>query len=835
MTTIRRSTIASPREALGFEPGEDRKLADWPQLVEYFRHLASASDRVLVREIGRSTEGNPFLLAIISSPRNLEDLECYRRIQARLADPRTIRDEGEAEELIAAGKAVVLVTCSIHATEVGATQMSPLLAHHLATSDGPEVQRVLDNVILLLVPCLNPDGLIKVKAWYDSTLGTPFEGVPPPFLYHKYAGHDNNRDWATFNLVETRLVVEHCLNAWHPQIAYDLHQTRSDGMRMVLPPYIDPVDPNVDPVLQAELAMLGSAMAAELTAQGKAGVAVNVVYDAYSPSRSYLHYHGGVRVLSEAASARIATPVELRPEDLRPARGEDPAQQAWNHPMPWRGGRWGLRDIVEYDFAATMACLGHAARYRDMWLRNFYLVGKKAVSGQQGPFAFLVPPDQHDPVAAAEMLQVLRTAQVEVHEALEPFAAEGRLYPAGTRAILMAQPYAAFARTMLAAQQYPDLRQYPGGPPRAPYDVTAHSLPLQMGVSIAEVRKPFQASLRLVDDVRPPRGQVVRRDPRTSTVYLLRPSSNASVRAVNRLLAAGVKVWRARDAFTAEGIAYPPGTYVMEDGSALASLVEQLARECCLDFAAVASAPTAPLAELRTPRVGVYKSYVPATEEGWTRLVLEDYGIPYTSLVDEEVRRRRLAERFDVIVLPSQRSRYLDEGHNPRHYPAAYAGGLGIAGASSLREFVEEGGTLVAWGGAAEYVRRRFELPVSNVLTGLASTEFYAPGSLLRVVLDTAHPIAYGMPRECAVMLVNGPAYDVRQGQVVGRYPSEGLVLSGWVIGQERLAGRAALAVVPVGRGQVVLIGFRVHFRAQARGTYKVLFNAIFHGAARPR
>ncbi|MCH8109415.1 MAG: hypothetical protein IIB15_04730, partial [Chloroflexi bacterium] len=481
------SSIISPSEHLGFEVGEDRKLADWPQIVEYFYMLDSASERVRTREIGKTTEGNPFLMAIISSPENLANLERYQAIQSRLADPRTIRDEREADELIAEGKAVVAVTCSIHATEVGASQMSMLAAHHLATSDDADVRRILENVIVLLVPSLNPDGLILVKKWYDSTLGTPHEGVIPPVLYHKYTGHDNNRDWSMFTQAETRLTVEHCLNAWHPQILYDLHQTRTPGMRMILPPYIDPVGPNVDPILQSELAMLGSAMANELTAQGKAGVAINVVYDAFSPSRTYQHYHGGIRILSEVASVRIATPIQLEQSQLKSIRSEDPTLKSWNHPMPWKGGRWSLRHIVEYDFAAVMACLNNAARYRDVWVRNFYMVGKKAVSSVGNPYAFVIPKEQRDPNTTSELLQVLSTAAVEIHEATRPFVADGKAYSDGARVVLTTQPYGAFAKTMLEAQRYPDLRQYPGGPPKLPYDVTAHSLPLKMGVKVAEV------------------------------------------------------------------------------------------------------------------------------------------------------------------------------------------------------------------------------------------------------------------------------------------------------------------------------------------------------------
>ena len=827
-----KSMLPTPAEHFGHEIGEDRKLADWPQIVDYFHLLDRGSDRIQVQEVGLSTEGNPFLMAIIAAPETLADLEKYRAIQAKLADPRTVKDEAEAAALIAKGKAVILVTCSVHGTEVGATQMSTLLAHHLVTSDEPEVRQVLDNVIFLLVPCLNPDGLRIVKEWYDSTLGTWYEGVNQPFLYHKYVGHDNNRDWYMFTQQENRLAVEHAHNAWHPQVVYDLHQMGPRGPRLFVPPYLDPIDSNVDPILQSEIASMGTAMFSELTGQRKAGVAVYCIYDAYTPSRAYQHYHGGIRILSEAASCRIATPVEVNAEEMTFARGIDPRMQTWNNPMPWQGGRWTLRDIVDYEYAAVMAALGNVARYRDVWLRNFYAIGVKAVQGPKKPHAYLVPRAQRDPVTAHELLDILRFAMVELHEAQEEFEAGGVRYPAGTRVVLTAQPYGAFAKTMLEVQHYPDLREYPEGPPKRPYDVTAHSLPLQMGVDAVEVQEPFQAKLQRLDAVAPPDGRVVSLGGGRATAHLLEAETNASFRAVNRLLSAGARVSRAREAFVVEGRRYGPGAYVIEGARSLDSTLASVAAEMGLEFAAVSAVPPVPAGLLRSPRVGLYKSWAPTAEEGWTRWIFEGYELPYATLVDAEVHQGGLRERFDVIVLPHQPAQALLNGNNAREYPAPYAGGLGDRGSANLRAFVEEGGTIVAWDGAAEYAINHLDLPVTNVLEGVPSTQFYAPGTFLRVLLDTAHPIAYGMPARTSVMFERSPAFNVRRGTVVGRYPLANVLLSGWVLGQERLYDRAALAEVPVGDGRVVLIGFKVHFRAQARGTYRILFNALLSSAA---
>ncbi|MCI0440034.1 MAG: hypothetical protein L0177_13035, partial [Chloroflexi bacterium] len=520
----------------------------------------------------------------------------------------------------------------------------------------------------------------------------------------------------------------------------------------------------------------------------------------------------------------------LEESDLRTARGENPTRRSWSHPMPWKGGRWGLPEIVDYDFAAVMACLGHVARQRDTWLRNFYQVGRRAVSYDGNPYAYIVPQEQRDPVAAAELLKIMDTADVEIHESAEPFVADGKDYPAGTRAILMNQPYAAFAKTMMEVQRYPDLRQYPGGPPRTPYDTAAHNLPLQMGVRAIEVKAPFTARMERVAAPAPPPGEVRRCEGR-AVAYLLRPDSNASARAVNRLLAAGAEVAWAREPLCVGKDYYPQGTFIVEAGAGVDDLLASIAREESLTFHAAEMLPDIAHYGLRAPRVGLYKSYIPNTEEGWTRFVFEEYRFPYTSLVNEDVQDGGLAARFGAIVLPHQIVRHIHHGHNPSYYPPEFAHGLGDRGARQLREFVEQGGTLVAWDAAAQYAIHYLDLPVRNALMGLTHSDFFAPGSLLRIFLDANHPIAYGMPDQAAAMFMNGPAFEPREGRIVARYPFENPLLGGLLIGHERLFGKAALVTVPVGRGEVVLIGFRVNFRAQSRGTYKLLFNSLFYSA----
>ncbi len=839
-------SILTPAEHLGFEVGADRKLAGWSEVVDYFERLGELSDRVQTVEIGRSTKRNPFLMTVITSPENFSSLDEYRSIQRRLADVRTIANDEEAELLIGRGKAVVAITCSIHATEAGATQMSMLLAHELATRGNAQVLEILDSVILLLIPCANPDGLVDVKEWYESTLGESYEGVMPPFLYQHYTGHDNNRDWFMFTQQETRLVVEHCFNAWRPHVVLDMHQTRSNGVRMMVPPFVDPMGPNVDAILNAESAMLGAAMAADLTSEGKAGVAMNVVYDAYSPNRSYQQYHGGVRMLTEAAGARIATPVKVPERDLQSDRGETPREITWNHPLPWKGGTWSLRDIVEYDLSASTSCLRHSARLRETLVRNFYKVGRNAIEWNGVPFAFAIPTQQHDHSAAAEMLDALRLGLVEVHEATEAFRADGQPFAAGSRVILSGQPYWAYAKTLLEQQKYPDIVTHPGGAVKAPYDVTAHCLPIQMGVNVYAIRGRFEAPLRLLDDDDPSmpkmlsdisnqqsaascqqRGQrLVQGNQKAG--WLIPAESNASARVVNGLLAAGAKVSRAHESISTGGKSFGRGAFVVEDVDELDGAMSEsdmwLRR-------AVERTPELRHHKMRKPRIGLYKSYIASTEEGWTRYVLDEYGFRYESLVDGEAREGGLAERFDAIVLPHQQVWHIHRGHRESYYAPRYSGGLGEKGGENLREFVEQGGTLITWDGSARYAIRHLGLPVRNVLADMKRADFYCPGSLLAVLVDTGHPLSYGMPGLAAVMFYDSPAFDIRSGRVVAKYPLRNPLFSGMLVGPEKLYNRTALATVPLGEGEVVLFGFRPNFRAQARGTYKFLFNALYGSA----
>ncbi|HLZ45945.1 MAG TPA: M14 family metallopeptidase [Gemmatimonadales bacterium] len=739
--------IPTPRSMLGFDPGDDRKLVEWPVLVRYFEALAKASDRIDYRELGKTTLGAPFIALVISSPENLRRLDYYRQLNADLADPRVFRTSRAARDALRNGKTIVLITSSIHSDEVGGHLSPVALAYRLATDTSATTRAILDNVILWLVPSVNPDGVSIVARWYNHTLGTSAEGSDPPELYHHYTGHDNNRDWYAFTQVETQLVVDSLYNVWHPQIVHDIHQMDPSGARLFLPPYLDPIEPNVDPLLIDGDNALGTAMAWELAGQGKTGISINSTYDAWTPARAYQHYHGAVRILSETASADLATPVEI-PFDRLEARerGYNPRERSWNFTNPWRGGRWALRDIVSYQTDGAYALLAHAARERERWLANFFQVETHAIHGwREWPYAYVLPARQ-DSVALSALLGILRRGNVEIRSALQSFSAGGQRHPAGTYVVVLRQPYASFAKTLLEPQRYPDRRLYPGGPPERPYDVTAHTLPLLMGISATAVNDSIRVPL----------------------------SAPITPRNVS-----------------------PP--------------------------------PIAPL--LDSVRIGVYKSYRATIDEGWTRWVFDKWKVPYTSLVDSVVRAGRLRDRFDVIILPDQPPNEILDGLSSR-YPAPYAGGLGPDGSDALRQFVVDGGTLIALNEASRFAIQALLLPVRNVLEAVSDEDFYAPGSIFRLELDTTNAIARGLPRETIGWFQEGPAFEVLDSsvtRVVGRWPDDPdrLLLSGWVLHPDRIAGKAAILEVQQGAGRVILFGMRPQYRGQSLATYPLLFNSL--------
>ena len=817
----------SPAEVLGHTVGESGWLADWAGIVGYFERLDAASPRVTVQRIGESVQGRPMVMAIITSDANHDRLEEIRLAQGRLADPRALPAE-EQERLITTQPAIAFIGASLHGNEIMATQMAMELAHTLVTDT--VLVRALDDVVVLLVPSMNPDGLDITRDWWLRTRGTEHAGASMPWLYHHYAGHDNNRDFFMVTQPETRAVTRVLYGEWFPEVVYDVHQMGNRGARFFVPPFADPLNPNLDPLLVRQTNLVGVQMALDLTAAGKTGVSHADRYDLWwhGGARTVPARHNMVGILTEAASADYGDPIEQPPEEL------DQPPPGSLHPEPWPGGEWRPRDIVEYELIAARSLVRLLSRQRAEFVRNFVVLGRRQVEqGATGdPFAFIIPADQRDPGSAAEMLRVLRRGGVEVHLATAPFTADGVTHPAGSYVVLMAQPFRAHAKDLLEVQSYPEMRLYPDGPPIPPYDLSGWTLPLQMGVAIDLALDPFPLNgLALVDSVASPPGAVGGQ----GSVIALDPRLNSTHRAVHEVLSGdgSGRVVLSSAPVRVGGEVWPTGTPLISGFPMLGDRVRRWADEWGVVATALPEAP--PGRPLRSLRVGLYRSWVATADEGWTRWVFEQWGVPFDSLRDRDIRGGGLAARYDAIVVPDHSYQDLMRGLDPARSPPEYAGGLGLEGVRALREFVQAGGTLVLLDSSSELAIRELGVPVREItstLEGAEAERWYAPGSLLRVRWDTEHPVAAGMPEESAVFYARGPVFEPRPGaagvSVVGRYPAEELLLSGYTQGEEQVAGAAALVVARQGRGRVVMFGFRPQHRAQTHETFKLLFNALY-------
>ena len=768
LVTLASAAVPDPTSHFGHPIGVDKQLLDWDRIVSYFNLLAKNSDKIQVREIGKTAEGRPMIAAFIAAPETLRNLDRYREIQRRLADPRITTPE-EAAPLIAEGKNVVLLTCSIHATEVASTHSAVEFAYRILTDDKPHFRSILHNDILILVPSLNPDGVDIVTRWYRRTLGTTYEGSSPPELWQKYVGHDNNRDWYIFSQPETRGVISQLHNVWHPQIVYDVHQQGTSAARIFVPPWMDPIEPNVDAAIAQEQNMIGASIASDLTAAGKKGVSIHAMYDFWTPSRHYQAFHGGLRILTESASARLASPITVKFEDLdRDALGYDAQQRSWNFLEPWPGGNWRLRDIIDYQLIAFDSCLYNAAIHREEMLRNFYEVGRRAIA-RTSPWAVVIPALQRDPGATRRMLETLAFGAVEIERA-----------PDGAHIVRMQQPYSSYAKALLERQQYPDLRLYPGGPPKRPYDVTAHTLPLLFGVDAQFVDAPAPGPFR-----------------HEEFPFFAQASPSYSAAdtdtwfTVNRLWHDHRTVWRNENTGefspTAQGVGW-----------------KQIGR----------------------PRIGLYKSWMPSMDEGWTRWLFEQFGFEYTSLRNADVQAGDLRAKYDAIVFPDQTAAEIRSGYASGRMPAEFTSGLGTAGAAALKQFAESGGKLVFLNRSTAYAISALGVKAANVVSNASNKDFYSPGSLLNVKLSLDHPLTRGLPESIAIWSEGSPAFDTGE-RSVANYPESGVLASGWLLGEKLITRRSALVDARLGSGRVILFGFRPQYRAQSYQAFKLLFNAL--------
>jgi hypothetical protein len=856
--------IPLPEEILGFKVGADFHLADYQQVLEYFRAIEKSSPRIKIFEMGKTEMGKPMIYAVITSEDNMAKLDRYKEISRKLAFVKGLTDE-EALRLAAEGRAVVWISVGVHGSEVAPSQHALQLAYDLVASESPDTRFIRDNTIFLLV-FANPDGMQMLAEWYLPNVGTPYEVSRMPWLYNKYVGHDDNREFYMYNMAETKNMTRIINQEWFPMILYDHHQTGPFPARIWIPPNAEPINPNMHPLITRGINLLGSAMGYAFDREGKPGVISRFAYEFWPPFflDTFGYYFNIISIMTETHYYGYATPHFYTLDDF-PEAYRDFTPSVF-YPNPWKGGWWRIGDAVEYCLTASKAALLTAAKYREEFLYGKYQMGRDTIARfqKEPPYAWIIPQAQWDEPVSARLLNNMIFSGINVSKAAEAFVSDGISYPAGTYVIPMDQPFSSFVKDVFEEQDYPDLTKYPTlwqGITRPqkfrdaflpPYDMAGWTLPYQMGVKVSAANTPLEVSLETVENAVPPAGKV---ESGAGYAYLISPRNNNSFIAVNRILKKGGQVLWAKESFSSGRKSHPPGTLMVLSNSVSRSFMDSLARELHLTIGGTGSRAAAKTYKLKAPRIALYKSWTASMDEGWTRWLFEQYEFPFTNIHNAEVIAGDLREKYDVLVIPSIRTDAIVNGHKQGTISPQYVGGITHAGVTNIKKFVDRGGTLVTLRQGCLFAIDKLGLPVSDALKGLrppgrryyaqaeeakpTPPKFACPGSVLRMEFNSKHPVAFGMPEEAPGMFYQSTAFDILssfEGNMpvpIAKFPGENILMSGYLKGEKYLKKKAAAVDVPLGEGRVILLGFGVQNRATPHGTFKLLFNSLYYGAVK--
>lgn len=848
--SIGSAQIPSPTETLGFEVGADFHLATYEQSIAYLRKLETASDKIKLIQVGYTSEGREWYCALISSKQNLDNIEKIKEITKKLAHPGTMSDE-EAKALALQGKPIVHIDGGLHATEVAGPNHTILLVHEiLSQAETPKIKNILDNVVLMLYPTINPDGQTMVADWYHSNVGTPYEVAPIPKLYQKYVGHDNNRDAYMLNMIESR-VMERTWREWEPNIIYVQHQSSPFPTRIWLPPFAEPITPQTPAIIARQVNMIGMAIAQSLEINNQPGAThMGTGFDAWYPG--YIDYlpvlQNTPSFWTETSLYKYATPhfytIDDYPKDKLDLRAET------LYLSPWKGGWWRISDAMGYMKTASVAVLDYAAKYGQELLYGRYQSAKTTMArySKEPPYAYFIPQQQRDPMSAVEMLRRLAFNGVKVGQLNKAVVFDGVTYDRGTWIIPMDQEYAELVRQVFDRQAYPDLREYPDGPPEQPYDAAGWTMQLQFDTRVVAAVSPLTTEVRNAiqmleatpsnwkeigkTDAYPadfapgigfnsnataaaiiaPAGKITG----SGNAVMVDPKENNAFRLLNQAWQAGGTV------------KYDNGKYIINGVNR--SVIDKGVKDLATNVQLTSSSKGITV----KPRVGLYRPWRPSMDEGWTRWLLECFGFPFANIGNNDFIAGSLRDRFDVIVLAADRPSVIKDGFKKGSVPPQYEGGLGDAGILGLEEFVRNGGTLVCLNESSDFAIEALHLPVKNVVKGVSKKDFFTGGSILEVEVNTQHPVMAGMDDRANVFVDDSPVFTTLEGfegQALAKFKSHGSpLLSGYLLGEKYLNGYAAALDVKYGNGHVILHGYRPQWRGQPYGTYKIVFNSLLYG-----
>jgi len=845
------ASLTKPADLFGFEPGSDRNLFTYEQSIEYLQKLDGESDRIYLEEIGTSSMGRPMYIAFISSAENISRLDELKTINRELAlNPDLGKDDLQA--MVRKGKVFVLATLSMHSTEVAPAQSAPLIAWDFASTSDPKKEEWLSNVVYMMVPCHNPDGMNLIVENYLKNKGTKYEGASLPGIYHKYVGHNINRDFVTLTQKENQTIARIYNQDWHPQVMVEKHQMGSTGPRYFVPPNHDPIAENVPAGLFHWGGVFGTHMATDMTEEGLAGVSQHYIFDNYWPgSTETCIWKNVIAFLTEAASVQTASPIYVEPGELRVGgKGLSEYKKSVNMLQPWEGGWWRLGDIVQYEISSTNSIIKTASLYREdiLQFRNKMCREQVEMGKTEAPYYYIMPQKQHDQGELVNLVNLLKEHGVQLYTLEEQVILEGKVYSKGDVVIPLSQPFRPFIKEIMETQVFPERHYTPGGELIKPYDITSWSLPLHRNVSSDEIgvrSKELEARLNPVEGSYDLKGEEL-----NAGAMVLSVSSNESFRAAFKAVDLGMKVERLSEKTEVSGTSYGAGSFIIHKGSknkAWKELFESLPFQPgeLKDRRALIADP------LEIPRIALVDTWFHDMDAGWTRYIFDTYHIPYTVVRPGEFPKADLAGTFDVIIFPDSNKDMLmtgkrksGESYYMGSYHPDYVKGIGKEGMVKLMAFSDAGGIVISWGGSTSLFEgmlkikhgeseEEFSLPYRDISKNLSKAGLNIPGSLVKVSLIADHPLTQGMPESTGVFSRGKPVFQTSvpkfdmDRRVIGSYPEKDALISGYASKEELMGTKAAMIWMKKGKGQFVLFGFSPQFRGSTQASYKLLFNAI--------
>ncbi|MEW5846998.1 MAG: M14 metallopeptidase family protein [Bacteroidota bacterium] len=838
-------SITSPEGHFGFTPGTDRMLFKYDELVEYLKKIEAQSPMVKVVPIGQSAMGKTLYTVFVSNSENISNLNRLKEINQQLALNYNLSDT-DKEQLVNEGKVFVMATLSMHSSEVGPTQALPLIIQRLITDKS--VSNALNNVVYMAVVCHNPDGMDMIVDYYNQYKGTKYEGAPMPFLYQKYVGHDNNRDFITLTQPETKAISSLTSKEWFPQVMVEKHQMGLTGPRYFVPPYHDPIAQNVDAELYAWSNLFGQNMLNDLTAKGLKGVSQQNLFDNYWPgSTETCLWKNVISMLTEAASVKIATPVYIEPTELTgTSKGLAEYKKGVNMLMPWSGGWWKLSDIISLEVESTLSMLQTASKYKERILRFRNDMCKKQVTlgKTTAPYHFILPLNQKDPSELVSLVNLLNEHGVNVYRLMQNITIHNQNFHVGDIVVPLAQPFRMFIKEVMEAQEFPERRLEEDGKVLEPYDITSWSLPLHKGLACftintntidASIIEPIASNFTL------------NTAPLPEKRFAILPSTiNQSYKLAIKCLKNGIPVERTNEQAVIEGTEFPAGSFCIP----LNDKSKQILSGANFNIPTVDVKPNSVFAS-KISRIGLLESQVQSMDAGWTRYILDTYEIPYTLINPGQVAEGNLTSKFDLILIPNTSATLLKEGKYKREgqmvplvYPDIYTKGMGQKGIEAIIEFIQTGGTVIAWEQATELfegtltlkqgnISEEFQFPFKNSAKDIQKRGFACPGSLISIKLNPLPPYTFGLDSELGIFMRDSYVYETQvpsldmDRRVIGYFEGKNKLLSGYLKGEELLNGKSVAIWLKKGKGQVILLGFSPIFRASVPSNYKILFNAI--------